>query len=179
MSRYIEEMAKNVEIKAKVRNLAQTKELIERLPFSSREVVDQEDTFFVVEKGKLKLRRIAHNRAELIRYDRTDQIGPKTSEYSITATNCPDIVLRSLSGRYAIKGIVKKRRELYIIRQMRIHLDDVDGLGNYIEFEYVLNEGQDVREGEEQVNKLMDILGIGKDDLEDKAYIDLLLRCPE
>lgn len=52
----------------------------------------------------------------------------------------------------------------------------MEGLGNYIEFEYVLNEGQDVREGEGKVNELMGILGISRDDLEDKGYIDLLLR---
>ena len=52
----------------------------------------------------------------------------------------------------------------------------MEGLGNYIEFEYVLNEGQDVREGVERVNELMGILGIGRNDLEDEAYIDLLSK---
>ncbi len=71
---------RNIEIKAKVRNQSRTRELIERLPVSSREVLDQEDTFFVVEKGRLKLGRFADERGELIRYERADEKGPKTSE---------------------------------------------------------------------------------------------------
>ncbi len=176
MSRCVGEIVKNIEIKAKARNLAQIRELVERLPVSSREVLVQEDTFFFVENGRLKLRRFADERGELIRYERADEKGPKTCEYRISATNYPDVVLRSLSGRYAIQGVVKKMREVYIVGQMRIHLDDVEGLGNFVEFEYVLNEGQDVREGEERVNELIGILGISRDDLEDKGYIDLLLR---
>ena len=71
---------RNIEIKAKVRNQSRTRELIERLPVSSREVLDQEDTFFVVENGRLKLGRFADERGELIRYERADEKGPKTSE---------------------------------------------------------------------------------------------------
>lgn len=71
---------RNIEIKAKVRNQSRTRELIERLPVSSREVLDQEDTFFVVEKGRLKLGRFADERGELIRYEWADEKGPKTSE---------------------------------------------------------------------------------------------------
>lgn len=167
-------ITKNVEIKAKVRNMGRTRELIEKLPVSARAVLYQEDTFFVVPKGRLKLRRFAHDRGELIRYDRADEKGPKTSEYSISTTNSPDVVLRSLSGRYAIQGIVKKKREVYAIGQTRIHLDDVEGLGSFIELEYVLNEGQDAQEGEERLNELICILDINRDDLVDRAYVDLL-----
>lgn len=80
MSRCVGEILRNIEIKAKARNLAQIRELVERLPVSSREVLDQEDTFFVVEKGRLKLGRFADERGELIRYERADEKGPKTSE---------------------------------------------------------------------------------------------------
>lgn len=167
-------MARNVEIKAKARDATRLRQLIEALPVSSREVLSQEDTFFHAGPGRLKLRRFSAGRGQLIRYGRADEKGPKVSSYSILETNQPDVVLKSLSGRYEIQGTVRKKREVYIVGQTRIHLDDVEGLGSFVEFEYVLCEGQDAREGKEFIKALMARLGIGAEDLVKGAYIDLL-----
>jgi len=148
--------------------------LIEELPVSSREVLQQEDTFFQVGEGRLKLRRFAPDRGQLIRYDRTDGKGPKVSEYSVAETNYPDAVLRSLARCYEIQGVVKKKREVCIVGRIRIHVDEVEGLGDFVEFEHVLDEGQDAQEGKEQVEALMVRLEIGAEDLLEGAYVDLL-----
>ncbi len=167
-------MARNVEIKARARDTERLRESIEALPVSSREVILQEDTFFRAGPGRLKLRRFSAGRGQLIRYGRADEKGPKVSSYSILETNQPDTVLKSLSGRYEIQGTVRKRREVYIVGQTRIHLDDVEGLGSFVEFEYVLDEGQDAEGGKEFIKALMARLGIGAEDLVEGAYIDLL-----
>lgn len=167
-------MARNVEIKARARDSGRLRQLIEALPVSSREVLSQEDTFFLAGPGRLKLRRFSAGRGQLIRYGRADEKGPKVSSYSILETNQPDVVRRSLSGRYEIQGAVRKKREVYIVGQTRIHLDEVEGLGSFVEFEYVLDEGQDAGEGKEFLKALMTRLGIGEEDLVEGAYIDLL-----
>lgn len=167
-------MARNVEIKARARDARRLRGSIETLPVSSREVLLQEDTFFRAGPGRLKLRRFDADLGQLIRYGRADEKGPKVSSYSILETNHPDAVLRSLSNRYEIQGIVRKSREVYIVGQTRIHLDKVEGLGSFVEFEYVLDEGQDAEEGKEFIKALMARLGIGEEDLVEGAYIDLL-----
>lgn len=167
-------MARNVEIKARARDAGRLRGSIETLPVSSREMLLQEDTFFRAGPGRLKLRRFDADRGQLIRYGRADEKGPKVSSYSILETNYPDAVLRSLSNRYEIQGMVRKSREVYIVGQTRIHLDEVEGLGSFVEFEYVLDEGQDAEEGKEFIKALMARLGIGEEDLVEGAYIDLL-----
>lgn len=167
-------MARNVEIKAKVNDVRCLLELIEKLPVESHETLNQEDTFFETGPGRLKLRRLGKDRGQIIRYHRNDEKGPKMSDYSIEETKYPDDALRFLSEDHRIKGVVKKRREVYIVGRTRIHVDEVEGLGNFVEFEYVLDEGQDIRDGKEAINTLMSSLGINEQDLVECAYIDLL-----
>jgi predicted adenylyl cyclase CyaB len=73
-------------------------------------------------------------------------------------------------------GTVVKRREVFMVEGTRIHLDDVDGLGRFLELEAVLGPGESRESGEERVRRLSDELGIADSDLIDTAYIDLLLN---
>ncbi len=168
-------MARNIEIKAKVKDVERLRALIEKLPVISRETFFQEDTFFRISTGRLKFRRLGPDRGQLIYYDRADSKGPKISEYSILETNQPDIVNRSLSKCREILGVVRKKRDVYIVGQTRIHVDEVEGLGKFVEFEFVFEEGQDVQEGKKTIAQLMVILGIEEDSLLGGAYIDLQL----
>jgi len=74
-----------------------------------------------------------------------------------------------------MRGVVKKSRSLPLVGQTRAHLDDVDGLGHFMELEVVLEEGQSEREGEAIARDLMEKLGIDNEDLIASAYVDLLL----
>ncbi|EFN89274.1 hypothetical protein EAI_01100 [Harpegnathos saltator] len=73
-----------------------------------------------------------------------------------------------------VVGVVKKIRQLFIVGQTRIHIDQVDGLGNFIELEVMLQENQDIETGQKIADELMQALSITKDDLIAEAYIDLL-----
>ena len=137
-------------------------------------MISQEDTFFVTSKGRLKLRLLAPDRAQLVYYERPDQDGPKRSDYFIFNTNDPENLKTTLSLSLGIRGVVRKTRYLYKVGQTRVHLDDVEGLGQFMELEVVLHDDQSDDEGQAIANDLMKKLGIGPTDLVDGAYMDLL-----
>jgi predicted adenylyl cyclase CyaB len=167
-------MGANVEIKARVRNPARLRESAETVSDGPPEVIRQEDTFFRVERGRLKLRVLAPDRAELIRYDRSDAEGPTRSDYLIHPTDDPDGLLEKLSAVHGVRGVVRKTRHLYLAGQTRIHLDEVEGLGTYMELEVVLRDDQSTAEGTAIARDLMTRLEIDEADLVEQAYIDLL-----
>jgi predicted adenylyl cyclase CyaB len=165
-------MPSNIEIKAHARNFEKIKRRAEKLSDTLVQVIPQEDIFFNTPQGRLKLRILA-NHAQLIFYTRPDQEGPKRSDYHITRSDDPDNLKRVLDLAYGIRGIVKKTRYLYLAGQTRIHLDDVEGLGQFMELEVVMADGQSDAEGQAIAEALMAALGVEKSDLIDGAYMDL------
>ena len=164
----------NIEIKARVRDFPELKRRAEALSDSPVEVIPQEDTFFVTPKGRLKLRVLAPDRAQLVYYERPDQDGPKRSDYFIFNTNDPENLKTALKLALGIRGVVKKTRYLYMVGQTRVHLDDVEGLGQFMELEVVLRDDQSDDEGQAIANDLMKKLGVESTDLIEGAYMDLL-----
>jgi len=167
-------MPANIEIKARVRDFADIKSRAEKLSDTLVEVIPQEDTFFKVQHGRLKLRILASDQAQLIFYTRPDQEGPKRSDYHISQTSDPENLKRVLELAYGIRGVVKKTRYLYLVGQTRVHLDHVEGLGQFMELEVVMREGQGDAEGQAVAEGLMASLGVERGDLIDGAYMDLL-----
>ncbi len=166
-------MPSNIEIKARARNFDGIKSRAEKLSNAPVLVILQEDTFFNTPRGRLKLRVVADH-AELIYYTRPDQEGPKRSDYHITQSNDPANLKDVLNLAYGIRGIVKKSRYLYLVGQTRVHLDEVEGLGQFMELEVVMEDGQSDAEGQKIAEDLMSALGVESGDLIDGAYMDLL-----
>jgi predicted adenylyl cyclase CyaB len=169
-------MPANIEIKASARDFEEIRSRAEKLSDTPVEIVLQEDTFFNVENGRLKLRVLAPGRGQLIFYTRPDQDGPKRSDYHIAHTSDPDNLKRVLELAYGIRGVVKKTRYLYLVGQTRVHLDDVEGLGQFMELEVVMEEGQSDAEGQAIAENLMASLGIERSDLLEDAYMDMIER---
>ena len=169
-------MPANIEIKAHVRDFEQIRFRAEKMSDTPVEIIPQEDVFFNVEKGRLKLRILASDRSQLIYYTRPDQEGPKRSDYHISCSPDPQNLKRVLELAYGIRGVVRKTRYLYLVRQTRVHLDDVEGLGQFIELEVVLEQAQSDAEGQKIAEDLMSALGVERGDLIDGAYMDLLER---
>jgi len=167
-------MPTNIEIKARARDFEEVRRRAESLSVTPVEVIPQEDIFFNTEKGRLKLRVLALNLGQLIYYTRPDQQGPKRSEYHFYETPDPENLKRVLELAYGIRGVVKKTRYLYLVGQTRVHLDDVDGLGQFMELEVVMGEGQSDAEGQAIAEGLMSRLGVERGDLLEGAYMDLL-----
>lgn len=167
-------MPANIEIKARARDFEAIKSRAEGLSDTPVQIIPQEDIFFNVEKGRLKLRILAPDQAQLIYYTRPDQEGPKRSEYHLAYSSDPVNLRRVLELAYGIRGVVRKTRYLYLVGQTRVHLDDVEGLGRFMELEVVLEEGQSDAEGQNVAEELMSALGVVRGDLIDGAYMDML-----
>jgi len=175
----LENLNRNVEIKARVPDISRFDHMIERaesLADDGPTVIFQEDTFFNCPRGRLKLRRFSHSNGELIFYDRPDSIEPEESRYIVCPTSTPDSLRDTLSLSLGTRGTVRKRRTLYLTGQTRIHFDEVEGLGNFVELEVVLLPEQDSTDGARVAEALMVSLGIERFSLVDRAYIDLLLE---
>lgn len=166
-------MKRNVEIKAAATDLAPIEQKAAKLADQGPTILEQEDVFFRCPHGRLKLRRLS-DRAELIAYERPDAAGPKQSRYVVYRTDDPDGLQNALTLALGVRGVVRKRRTLYLIGATRVHLDRVEGLGDFVELEVLLAEGQDPGEGFAAAQHLMAELGISKGQLVEGAYIDLL-----
>jgi predicted adenylyl cyclase CyaB len=167
-------MASNIEIKARVDDFDALKARAESLSDQPVKVIPQEDTFFNTEKGRLKLRVLAPKLGYLIYYERPDQDGPKRSDYHLAETREPENLKTALSLALGVRGVVMKTRYLYMAGQTRIHLDEVEGLGHFMELEVVMGEGQSDAEGQAIAEDLMGRLGVREDALLEGAYMDLL-----
>jgi predicted adenylyl cyclase CyaB len=136
--------------------------------------IRQDDTFFACERGRLKLRAFSSVEGELIFYRRTDQPGPKQSFYVRTPTASPDSLREALTLAYGEVGRVRKRRTLFMVGRTRIHLDEVEGLGDFLELEVVMREDEPLDAGVREAEDLMARLQVQPSQLIDRAYVDLL-----
>lgn len=137
--------ASNIETKARCAELAAASARAAAYGAHFSAALGQEDTYFAVKTGRLKLRVVEERPAqgerrayaELIRYRRPDTDGARISEYQIETVDEPDAVLERLRAEHGIRVVVTKQRELWLVSSTRIHLDRVDALGAYVEIETV------------------------------------------
>lgn len=115
-------------------------------------------------------------KSQLIQYQRPDNEGPKLSQFLILQTDEPEKLHQMLEASIGVKGEVVKTRHLFIYNQTRIHLDDVKNLGTFLEFEVCLQPEQTIEFGTEIADEMMNIFGIGKNDMVQGAYLDELLK---
>ncbi len=167
-------MARNVEIKARVADLAGVEARARAVSTAPAVDIFQDDTFFECARGRLKLREFGDGRGELIYYLRPDGTGPKVSDYLISPTTAPDALRESLSRAVGVVGRVKKHRRLYHLDRTRIHLDSVEGLGAFVELEVVLRDNESLESGDAVAREVMRLLGIAESQLVEGAYVDLL-----
>ena len=169
-------MPANIEVKAHVHEISRFRAAAEALSETPCMIIPQEDTFFNCPNGRIKLRVLSPQHGQIVYYHRPDLAGPKHSEYHIFETDDPGGLKSILAEAYGVRGVVSKVRYLYMVGQTRIHLDDVKGLGHFMELEVVLKPGQTDDEGEAIAKNLMQQLGVEGKDLIDAAYIDLLKK---
>ena len=172
-------MPKNVEIKASLNDFDVTFNKAQTICDGKEPtILKQCDTFFKSPNGRLKLREFVDSdaSAELIFYDRPDTEGPKVSEFVKAQATDSTALKNALEMSMGIKGILKKTRYLFIFEQTRIHLDHVEGLGDFMELEVCLRDNQELADGEKIAETLMEKLGIAKADLIQGAYIDKLIK---
>ncbi len=165
-------MARNVEIKARIAGVAALAPLAASLADSGPTVIEQNDTFFACPNGRLKLREQFAAGAELIFYQRADASGPKESFYVRVPVPDPQALRTLLEVAHGETGRVRKRRMLFVVGRTRIHLDTVEGLGDFLELEVVLRDGESTDAGVIEAHRIMAELGIAPQQLIQGAYVD-------
>jgi len=165
-------MKRNIELKTKYANHTSARNKLRALGAKEQTPMVQVDTYFCVATGRLKLREMA-DRAELIWYQRADVKRTRDSRYTLVKVADPAALKLALAGALGVRGIVKKRREWFLWKNVRIHLDTVRGLGKFIEFEAVIGPSQSAAAGHERVERLCEALGISKRDHLSASYSDL------
>jgi predicted adenylyl cyclase CyaB len=139
----------------------------------------QDDTFFSCNSGRLKLRTFGDGKGELIFYRRPDQAGPKESFYHISPVTDSAAIRETLTLAYGQTGRVRKTRILFLAGRTRIQLDRVEGLGEFLELEVMLDEGENHEAGKAVALELMEKLGIQSHQLIEDAYVDMLAGTTE
>ncbi len=166
----------NIEIKARCSEPGRVREVLRARNVDFRGVDEQTDTYFHVEQGRLKL-RTGKIENSLIFYERTDQAGPKQSDVRMCRIEPGSGLREVLEAGLGVLVEVRKRREIYFIENVKFHIDEVEGLGGFVEIEAIDEDGSLGRERLlEQCNEYMGLLGIETGDLMECSYSDMLLE---
>ena len=169
-------MPRNIEVKARISSVESVLPRARALADGEPVMIEQDDSFFVVPQGRLKLRQFADGSAELIHYHRADSPDTKASDYVRVPVPDPAALREALARACGLLGRVQKRRLLLMAGPTRIHLDRVAGLGDFMELEVVLADGQSDAEGAAIAEALMDALGLADAHRLAGSYLDLMQR---
>ena len=164
----------NIEIKARVDSIEKLLPVVASLADAGPEHVVQDDTFFSCPNGRLKLRVLRAGYGVLIYYRRADELGPKPSFYVHSETSDPDGLRSVLTDAYGEVGRVRKHRMVFQVGQTRVHLDRVDGLGEFLELEVTVGDTLEPDAAVSEARRLVAAFGIEDGALVKGAYLDLL-----
>ena len=165
----------NVELKARDPNPEVTAARCLNLGAVSAGTLSQRDVYFPARHGRLKLRAQDEGGSALIAYARPDDTEATESRYVLAPVSEPDTVAQALDATLGTTVVVAKRRHLLLWEGVRIHLDEVEGLGSFIEFEAVLPDAGDLATAHAKLARLREELGVEDDALVSVGYADLLL----
>jgi len=168
-------LATNIEIKARCANLAAAREVAERVATARLGLDRQVDTYFCTRAGRLKLRESSLSGGQLVPYLRPDREGPKRSDYQVVPVPDAAVLKRILGQILGVHRVVTKEREIFLCENVRIHLDRVEQLGDFLELEAVTDgsDGAEV-EARRKVDWLMGELHVREGDLVAVSYEGLL-----
>jgi predicted adenylyl cyclase CyaB len=165
---------KNIEIKARVDRLDGLAERARALGFYFGETLEQEDIYFTVSRGRLKLRLTPARPGQLIFYERPDTAGPKESVYEIVPVEEGGKLAVLLGTALGVRGKVVKTRQVFLRDNIRLHLDQVEGVGSFLELEAVVHERNGEERATREIADLLSRLGIFPTALMRESYMDLL-----
>ncbi|MDX6600185.1 MAG: hypothetical protein QOE87_4072 [Gaiellales bacterium] len=166
----------NIELKAADPDPAASERACLALGADDGGLLVQRDTYFGVEHGRLKLREDLERRTgELIFYLRAHESGLRASSYWRAPTIDPEALLSLLTAAHGVTGVVTKRRRLFLHRNVRIHLDDVEGLGSFVELESVLAvAGSESPTEAEALAEVVAALGLAERETIAEGYLELM-----
>jgi len=164
-------MPVNLELKARIASLEAAEARARAAGAGFRDTLSQVDTYFRVAHGRLKLREQKGGPSELIYYERAEDTAERWSSYEKEPVAEPEALTRMLSRALGVLAVVAKERRLYLYRGARIHLDEVRGLGSFVEFEVPATD----EETSEIMKELRQVLAIEERDVIKYSYSDMIL----
>lgn len=165
---------RNLELKVKCNDHTAALSAVKILNANYEGILKQQDVYFDLTPGRLKLRSINNAQHQLIYYKRSNRASAKFSNYYIAEITHPKRVERLLKEIYGIKVIVSKTRKLYLWENVRIHIDSVITLGKFIEFEIVCNTKKEEKESHAKMKFLKKIFNISESNILRSSYSDML-----
>jgi adenylate cyclase, class 2 len=172
----LEDLMRNIELKAKYKPLTQAHAICHHLDCEDKGCEEQTDTYFRVPHGRLKLRECSLSGNRLIYYHRLDDSGPRASDFHLVPLDENAVSLRELLLQVLPELVtIRKRRHLYLLGPLRIHLDEVHNLGSFVEFEYVVSGSADDETGLRIVHSMIERFHIRNENIVPQSYSDLLL----
>ncbi|HEX6334589.1 MAG TPA: class IV adenylate cyclase [Flavisolibacter sp.] len=168
-------MPLTVEFKARSHDNAALEKLLAPLHPEFAGEDHQVDTYFRVNDGRLKLREGLIENA-LIHYRRSDAASAKTSHVTLYQHN-PDGHLKNvLAQALGVLVVVSKRRRIFFSGNVKIHFDNVEGLGSFVEVEAIDRDGSfSEQQLQEQCNRFIGLFSISTADFVAGSYSDMLL----
>jgi len=167
---------KNYEIKTPIQNYAEVKSAILSLSEKNkitRKKEIQKDIYYAVPSGRLKLRIINRKRGTLILYDRKEAKKLRVSNYILSNTKDFENLHLILSKLFPVLVIVEKTREIFLLENIRIHLDKVKNLGEFLEFEVLFDSFEKAKK---QMKFLIEYFRLDRKKFIKRSYSDLLLK---
>lgn len=172
----VDACARNIELKAVDHERERTLRACLALKAEDHGVIWQRDTYFNVNVGGLKLREERPGSPHLIHFRRANQPQERESRYRIIAVAEPEALAKLLAAALGVRAVVEKHRHLFLWQGVRIHLDDVEGLGAFIELEAVAAPASDLTREHELVTELRQVFTITDDRLCARGYAQQLLE---
>lgn len=165
----------NFEFKARSKDISLPEEKLLKLDPVFKGEDHQLDTYFNIEKGRLKLRE-GNIENSLIYYERKDVAGSKQSDVLLYQFE-PDPSLKEILIKvHGVKVIVDKTRKIYFVDNVKFHFDTVAGLGTFVEVEAINKNNLPTEKLKDQCDFYANFLGIQPSDFESESYSDLLLK---
>jgi adenylate cyclase, class 2 len=173
-----EDVSRNIELKAWCTDLDGAQRTARELGAELHAAERQEDTYFHVPRGRLKLRRRwiddRELPSELIWYERPDTREPRGSDYSLAVVERGAELRALLGSALGVRAVVEKLRTVYLLDNVRIHLDQVAGLGTFLEFEAIVDGTCDDAAASAKLKRLRTAFGVALQQVVARSYGDIL-----
>jgi adenylate cyclase class 2 len=169
-------MPRNLELKASLPSIESARASARRCGAEFHGILHQVDTYFFTRQGRLKFREVEGQGAELIYYERSDTAAERWSTYSTVRMEDPETLKKQLSSALGIRVVVRKSRALFLLHGARIHIDEVEGLGAFLEFEVPVRDEEGALH---EMKYLRAQFAVADESIFTTSYSDLILAKTE
>ncbi len=147
----------NVEIKYELRDPPLCRTVLARLGARLAATLRQRDTYYRVPDGRLKKREVEGEGTEWILYHRPNRAKPRLSNFTIYSEQ--EALTRFGTRPLPVWVIVEKTREVWLMGEIRLHIDEVERLGRFLEIEALITPRQHAGVCRREVERIARELG--------------------